>query len=87
MSILAQLNRPTCEGNKKIVQMKSILHVLFHGCPMLKYENLYELFRSLGVSNNLSACIGFILLVGSLLSSCTCKFKTPLSRPFNRLDS
>ncbi len=44
-------------------------------------------FKSLGVSKNMSACIGLILLVGSLLNSCTCKFKMPLSRPFNLLDS
>jgi len=28
------------------------LHVLFHGHPMLEYESLYEVFKSLGVLNN-----------------------------------
>ncbi len=32
--------------------MKSIFHVLLHGCPMLKYESLCELFKSLNVPNN-----------------------------------
>jgi hypothetical protein len=32
--------------------MKPIFHVLFHGCQMLKYEYLCELFKSLNVPNN-----------------------------------
>ncbi len=32
--------------------MKSILHVLSHGRPMLECESLYELFMSLAVPNN-----------------------------------
>jgi hypothetical protein len=27
---------------------------LSHGCPMLEFESIYELFRSLNVPNNLS---------------------------------
>jgi hypothetical protein len=50
--ILAQVKKFASEGNQKIVQMKFILHVLYHGHLMLKYESLYELFRSLAVPNN-----------------------------------
>jgi hypothetical protein len=48
-SILVQVNRPIEEGNRKVIQMKCIFHVLFHGCPMLKFESFYELFRSLNI--------------------------------------
>jgi len=51
-SILAQINRLAKERNKKISQMKSIFHILLHGCLMLKYESLYELFKSINVPNN-----------------------------------
>ncbi len=51
-SILAQMNRLVGEGNWKIVQMKFLFHILFHNHPMLEYESLYELFRSLNVLNN-----------------------------------
>jgi hypothetical protein len=51
-SILAQVNKPTCERNWIILQMKYIMYVFSHGCVMLKYESLYELFKSLGVLNN-----------------------------------
>jgi hypothetical protein len=53
-SILAQVNKFVGEGNWKFVQMKSIMHVLSHGRPMLEYESLYELFWSLMVPNNLN---------------------------------
>jgi hypothetical protein len=52
--ILAHVNKLVGKGNWKIMQMKFILHVLSRGCPMLEYESLYELFRSLIVPNNLS---------------------------------
>ncbi len=32
--------------------MKTLFHVLTHGCPMLEYETLYELFASLCFPNN-----------------------------------
>jgi hypothetical protein len=53
-SILVQVNRLVGEGNWKIVQMQSIFHVLFHGCSMLEYESLYDLFKNLNVSINSS---------------------------------
>jgi hypothetical protein len=34
--------------------MKCIFHVLFHGCPMLEFKSICELFKSLNVPNNLS---------------------------------
>ncbi len=51
-SILTQVNKPMGEGNRKMVQMKALFHVLTHGHPMLEYKTLYELFVSLGVPNN-----------------------------------
>jgi hypothetical protein len=46
--------------------MKFILHVFFHGHPMLKCESLYELFKSLAVLNNLSMhwydIVGWVLV-------------------------
>jgi hypothetical protein len=42
------------KGVKKIVQMKTLFHVLAHGWPMLEYETMYHLFVSLGVPNNLT---------------------------------
>lgn len=51
-SILTQINKPMEEGNRKMVQMKALFHVLTHGHPMLEYKTLYELFVSLGVPNN-----------------------------------
>jgi hypothetical protein len=62
------------------------MHVLFHGRPRLEYESLYELLKSLVDPNN-SNMHWMILLVVSLPNSCACKFKIPLSRPFNLLDS
>ncbi len=35
--VLAQINRLAGEGNKKVVQVKCIFHVLFHGPPMLEF--------------------------------------------------
>ncbi len=52
--VLAQVNRHIGEGNKKFIQMKCIIHVLFHGRPMLEFESFYKLFKSLNVLNNLS---------------------------------
>ncbi len=71
-SILVQINRLVGEGNWKIVQMKSIFHVLFHGRSMLEYESLYDLFKSLNVPNNSS--IYWSNNGGwTLLNSCSCK--------------
>jgi hypothetical protein len=50
--VLVQVNIPIGEGNRKVIQMKCIFHVLFHGHPMLEYESFYELFKSLNVPNN-----------------------------------
>jgi hypothetical protein len=50
--VLAQVNKPIREGNRKIIQIKCIFHVLSHGRPMLKFESFYELFKSLNVPNN-----------------------------------
>jgi hypothetical protein len=36
--ILVQVNRPMGEGIIKVIQMKCIFHVLFHGRPMLEFE-------------------------------------------------
>jgi hypothetical protein len=41
--VLAQVNKPIKEGNRKVVQMKCIFHVLFHGHPMLDFESFNEL--------------------------------------------
>ncbi len=43
---------PIGETNWKMVQMKPLFHILAHGCPMLEYESLYELFVNLQVPNN-----------------------------------
>jgi hypothetical protein len=40
------------EANWKIIQMKTLFHILAHGQPMLEYEFLYALSISLGVPNN-----------------------------------
>jgi hypothetical protein len=50
--ILAQTNNPMGERNWKIVQMKTLFHVLAHGHSMLEYETLHELFVSLRVPSN-----------------------------------
>jgi hypothetical protein len=80
--ILVPINRPICEGNQKIVQIMSMFHVLSQGHPMLEYE----LFGRLRLPNTLSMH-WFDKLFKSLLSSCTSKFKRPMSRPFNMHDS
>jgi hypothetical protein len=46
------VNRLVGERNQKIVEIKSLFHILFHNHPMLEYEYLYELFKSLNVPNN-----------------------------------
>jgi hypothetical protein len=51
-AILTQLKKPIGEGNWKMVQMKTLFHVLTHGCLMLEHETMYELFVSLSVPNN-----------------------------------
>ncbi len=53
-SILQQVNKPSREGNWKIVQFKSLFHILSHDHPVLEYETIYDLFVSLKVPNNLS---------------------------------
>lgn len=56
-SILDQIIKLMVEGNKKIVQMKTLFHVLAHCCPMLEYETSYDhmsCFFALRVSNNLT---------------------------------
>jgi hypothetical protein len=53
-SIFVQVNRLVGEGNWKIIQMKSIFHVLCHGRLMLEYESLYDLFKKINVPNNSS---------------------------------
>jgi hypothetical protein len=40
------------DSNWKMVQVNTLFHVLTHGCAMLEYETMYELFASLGVPNN-----------------------------------
>jgi hypothetical protein len=40
------------EANHKVVHLKTLFHIFAHGCPMLEYESLYELFVSLQVFNN-----------------------------------
>ncbi len=62
---MLQVITPTSEGSPKIVQMKTLFHVLPHGCPMLECEIMHGLFVSLGVLN--WQCIDLILLVRSLL--------------------
>jgi hypothetical protein len=51
-SILQQVNKPSREGNRKIIEFKSLLHILSHGYPMLEYEAMYDLFANLKVPNN-----------------------------------
>jgi hypothetical protein len=38
--ILTQVNKPMGESNQKMVQIKTLFHVLTHGHPMLEYETL-----------------------------------------------
>jgi hypothetical protein len=45
---------PTSEGSWIIVQMKTLFHVLPHGCPTSKCEIMHDLFVSLMVLNNLT---------------------------------
>jgi hypothetical protein len=40
------------EANYKVVHLKTLFHILEHGCPMLEYEYLYEFFVSLQLLNN-----------------------------------
>jgi hypothetical protein len=51
-SILQQVNKPFRKRNQKIIQLKSMFHILSHGCLMLEYETMYDLFASLKVPNN-----------------------------------
>jgi hypothetical protein len=50
--ILAEVNNPMSEGNRKMVPTKTLFHAFAHGSPMFNYEPLYELFASLEIPNN-----------------------------------
>jgi hypothetical protein len=64
--MLQQVNKPLREGNQKIIQFKSLFHILSHGCPMLEYETMYDLFASLKVLNN--PCMHWSNLTSSTLA-------------------
>jgi hypothetical protein len=70
-SILGKINKHVGEGNKKMVQMKMLFHVLAHGSLMFEFETLYELFGGLEQSN--CALVLFYWLVGYLMNLCTSK--------------
>ncbi len=46
-SILEEVQCPIGEANWKVIQMKTLFHILARGCPMLEYKSLYELFVNL----------------------------------------
>jgi hypothetical protein len=50
-SIFTRITTPISEESRKNVQMKTLLHVLSNGRPMLKYETMHDLFVTLGVPN------------------------------------
>lgn len=85
--VLQQLvNKPLEERNWKMVNFESLFRIFMHGCPMLGYETIYELFVNSKVFNNLT--IQWLDFASwTLLNLCTSKSIMPLSKPYNMSSS
>jgi len=65
-----------------MVHFKSLFQIFMHGCHVLGYETIYELFVNLKVFNNLT--IHWLDFAHwTLLNLYTSKSIKPLSKPYN----
>jgi hypothetical protein len=65
-----------------MVHFKSLFHIFMHGCPMLGYETIYELFVNLKVFNNLT--IHWLDFANwTSLNLCISKSIKQFSKPYN----
>ncbi len=70
-SILQQVNKPSRKRNQKIIQFKSMFHILSHGCLMLEYETMHDLFASLKTRYGSRKKSGSFYFLGYLLELST----------------